>query len=73
MVEIEESPERKISIEALKHTYSLEDKFRRELDDMVYMQRMKSGNGHYMNTKKGIMHARVIESIRAYLHIGGHQ
>ena len=73
MVEIDKSPEKTITIDQLKSRYSLEEKFKKELDDMDFMDRIKHKDGFYMNTKKGLAHARVMEYLRKFLNIGGHQ
>ncbi|MDD4202859.1 MAG: hypothetical protein PHQ52_05275, partial [Candidatus Omnitrophica bacterium] len=63
----------KITVEQMKQRYSLEEKFRHELDDMDIMHRIKKDEEYYYNTPKGIAHGKVIEFLRDYLHIGGHQ
>jgi len=73
MVEIENSPSKKVTLSELKKLYSVEEKFRKELDDMIFMERMEKEGSDYKNTKKGITHARVMQFLRDFLHIGGHQ
>lgn len=73
MVEIYKAENKKITIEQMKKEYSLEEKFRHELDDMDIMHRIKKDGDYYYNTPKGIAHGKVIEWLRDYLHIGGHQ
>ena len=73
MVELDKSPDKRLTVDGIKSAYSLEEKLRRELDDMDYMLRMAKDGDAYTNTKKGITHARLMDFLREYLHIGGHQ
>ena len=73
MVEIDNGKDHKATIAQIKKNYSLEEKFRKELIDMDIMHRIKKDGNYYYNTSKGIAHGKVIEFLRVYLHIGGHQ
>jgi len=73
MIEVYTAPGKKLTFEGMKERYSMRDKFVRELDDMVYMGRIERKGDIYMNTPKGLTHAKVMTFLREYLHIGGHQ
>lgn len=73
MVEFDSAPEKRLTIDELKSRYSLEAKLKRELDDMNYMKRITKNGEYYMNTRKGITHAKIMDRLREYLHVGGHQ
>lgn len=73
MVEIEKSKEKKLTLEELENKYSLEKKFEGELEDMQYLDRLKKEDSRFANTEKGSQHAKIISSLRNFLHIGGHQ
>lgn len=73
MAEIAKSRDKRLTITELKSAYSLEDKFKREFKDMNFLDRIVEKDGFYVNTAKGQTHARVMEFLRDYLHIGGHQ
>jgi len=73
MIEIMNAEGGRIDLGGLKKNYSMEDKFKRELTDMVYMERMEEKGGVYSNTPKGRHHAFLMQSLRDFMHIGGHQ
>ncbi len=73
MMEIDQSTCRRITVDELKKKYSLEEKFKKELDDMDHMGRMRVAGEYYYNTPKGKAHADMMMWLRNYLHIGGHQ
>jgi len=73
MVEVETSPNKRLTKEGLKSRYSLEDKFKKELVDMDFMKRIELKDGKYSNTEKGRHHAGLMRFLRDYLNVGGHQ
>jgi len=73
MVEIDQSAEKRLTIEEIKSRYRLEDKVRKEFVDMDLMGRIKKTDNYYYNTEKGLFHAKIMTCLREYLHIGGHQ
>jgi len=73
MVELHQSLAGKLTLEEIKSRYSLENKVKKELEDMDIMDRILKKDGYYVNTKKGLAHAKIIHALRDYLHIGGHQ
>ncbi len=73
MTDIDRSDRRKLTLEELKSEYSLEDKFRYEVDDMIYLDRLIKTGDFIRNTPKGRTHAVIIKFLRDYLNIGGHQ
>jgi len=62
-----------MSLTGIKAEYDLAEKFKQEIDDMVYVNRLVQEDGYIKNTPKGIMHAKIITFLRNYLNIGGHQ
>ncbi|MDD5440511.1 MAG: hypothetical protein PHS37_10045, partial [Candidatus Omnitrophica bacterium] len=66
-------PEKRLTLDGMKQRYSMEEKFRRELDDMIYMGRIQKSGDFYVNTAKGLIHVKVMNFLRNYLHLGGHQ
>ena len=73
MVDIDESAQRRLTLREIRSGYSLEEKFKDELEDMQYLDRIKKEGDYYKNTPKGSTHAKVIGFLRSYLNIGGHQ
>ncbi len=73
MIEIDRSPDRRLTVDQVKSRYSLEDKFERELADMEHVGRIVKDGEFYKNTTKGSFHAKVVGFLRDYLNIGGHQ
>ena len=53
MIELEMSPEKKLSYEEMKRIYPPNDVFKRRLQDMLDSECILLENGRYRNTKKG--------------------
>lgn len=73
MVDIEESRDKRLSLDQIKSGYDLEDKFRYEVEDMVFLKRLVKEKNYIKNAPMGRTHAKVIEAVRKYMNIGGHQ
>lgn len=73
MVDIEQSKHKQLRLDEIKAGYSLEDKFRYEIEDMIFLKRIAKEGAYIKNTEQGKIHARLIKFLRDYLNIGGHQ
>jgi hypothetical protein len=67
MVEIENSPGKKLAFEEVRQVYSLDEKINAELEDMVILGRFSQEEGSYILTPKGRMHTRIFQFVRNYL------
>jgi hypothetical protein len=67
LVELENAPERKLTLEQLKERYSLDKKIDDELEDMVILGRLDKDGDFYVNTLKGQKHNKIFKLIREYL------
>jgi len=57
------------SCQEIKDQYSLEEKFKSELEDLVQLKRIEKSGDNFRNTYKGYQHARIIEFLRDYLNL----
>lgn len=69
MVEIEKSPNKKLSFEEIKQSYNLSDKLDYELEDMIMLKMIERKNGFFSNTKRGKRHAFMVRFLRQYLNL----
>jgi predicted transcriptional regulator len=67
MVEIANSPEKKLTLEEIKKLYDMSKKVIDELNDMIILGSLKKEANFYMMTERGKMHARIFKAIRNYL------
>lgn len=67
MIEIENSPEKKLTLEQIKQLYSIDKKISCELEDMLVLGSVSKMSGFYINTTKGRMHMLIFKTIRDYL------
>lgn len=67
MVEIENSPQKRLTLEEIKQLYSIDKKISQELEDMVILRRLNKESDFYINTDKGRTHLKIFKYIRDYL------
>jgi len=67
LIEIENSPIRRLNTEQIKQKYSMEEKVSDELEDMVILGRLAKEGSFYKNTPKGNWHSKIFRFIREYL------
>ncbi len=70
MIEIENSPQKRLSFEELKKPYSGEEIFLRRLGHMLEGNYLKDESGYYSNTKKGRLEARLFGFLKNLLKLG---
>ena len=69
MIEIEASPQKKLSLDELKKLYSFDRKVSGELEDLVLFRRLEKEANLYKITPKGRIHLKIFKSIRDYLRL----
>lgn len=69
MVEIEQSPEKRLRVEEIHERYDPKKMQTRRLYDMLYGGYMIKEGEYYKNTKKGELHARIFRFCKTYLHL----
>ncbi len=67
MIEIEESAQKRLTLEQLKQLYSIDKKIYDELQDMVALGRLNREGPFYSITTKGRMHMSIFRFARGYL------
>lgn len=67
LVEIENSPQKKLSLEQIKQRFSIDKKIGDELEDMVILGRLNKDSEFYIVTQKGRLHCKIFKFIREYL------
>lgn len=67
LIEIKNSPEKKLSLGQLKENYSIDKKISYELEDMVILGSLKKEGNYFANTAKGKLHCNIFKFIREYL------
>lgn len=69
MVEIEDSPEKGLTLKEIKERYSLKEKLSYELEDMMHLKVISKDSGYFKNTLKGSYYARFIKFLRDFLRL----
>ena len=69
MVEIEQSPHKRLRIEEIHEYYDPKGMQTRRLRDMLYGGYVVKEGDYYKNTKKGELHARIFCFGKKYLHL----
>lgn len=69
MIEIEQSPEKRLRIEGIHQRYDPKSMQTRRLNDMLYGGYVIKEGEYYKNTKKGDLHARIFCFCKKYLHL----
>jgi len=67
MIEIQRSPEKRLSLEEMKRLYSIDRKISCELEDMVVLGHLSRESDFYKITPKGRKHMLIFKNIRNYL------
>lgn len=69
MIEIEESPKKRLRVEEIHQRYDPKSMQTRRLHDMLYGGYVIKEGEYYKNTKKGELHARVFRFCKTYLRL----
>lgn len=69
MIEIEQSPQKRLRIEEIHEHYDPKKMQTRRLYDMLNGGYMIKEGEYYKNTKKGELHARIFRFCKTYLHL----
>ena len=69
MMEIEESPEKRLRVEEIHQHYDPKNMQTRRLHDMLYGGYVIKEGEYYKNTIKGQTHARIFRFCKIYLHL----
>ena len=69
MLEIENSPKKRLTLGDIKKLYSIDKKVSDELEDLVIMGRLNKESNFYSITPKGKIHMRIFQFIRDYLRL----
>lgn len=69
MAEIEQSRDKKLTLETLSARYSIKEKVLGELDDMVHLGYLNKKNGRYYLTPRGRFYVRIFQGVRNYLRL----
>lgn len=69
MIEIEESPQKRLRVEEIHERYNPKEMQTRRLRDMLYGGYVIKEGEYYKNTKKGELHARIFRFCKTYLHL----
>lgn len=67
MLEIEDSHNKRLTLDEIKQVYSLDRKIDDELEDMVFLGCLKNESGFYVLTKKGKIQMKLFKLIRDFL------
>ena len=70
MVDIENAPYKKLTLEQIKHNYSLGEKISYEVEDIKYAGFMSEDSGYFKNTAKGAQYAKLMKFLKDYLKLG---
>lgn len=70
MIELENSPEKKLSCEEIKRVYGFDEILSKRLKHMLDSKYIVENSGYYMNTKKGRFEARVLKFLKEFLNLG---
>lgn len=70
MIEIDNSPQKALSLEELKKIYTQDYIFLRRLEHMVENGYLEFKNGKYINTRRGVMEAKLFKFLKEILHLG---
>ena len=69
MVDISRSKNKCLDIQQIKNSFSMHNKLKTEIEDMVELKRITQEEDYYTNTSKGSMQAKVFMMIRDYLNL----
>lgn len=70
MMDIDNSANRKLSLEQIKQIYNLDGKIAYELEDMKYIGYISEDSRYFKNTVEGSRYARFAEFLKNYLNLG---
>ena len=70
MIEMENSPQKKLTAEEIKEVYSLDGLLTRRLGHMVGTNYIVENSGYYTNTRKGRFEARLFKFLKDFLQLG---
>ena len=70
MIELENSPEKQLTVEQIKEAYSLDYLLLRRLGHMVGTNYITENAGYYKNTRKGRYEARLFKFLKEFLQLG---
>lgn len=70
MIEIENSPDKKLNFEQIKTAYNMEDKIAREIDDITGSKFVIEEDGYYKNLTKGRLYVSMLKFLKNYLNLG---
>lgn len=69
MIEIEQSPMKRLRVEEIHERYDPKGMQRRRLQDMLYGGYVIKEGEYYKNTKRGKLHAHIFKFCKIYLHL----
>ncbi|MCX5694709.1 MAG: hypothetical protein NT014_06300 [Candidatus Omnitrophica bacterium] len=67
MIEINHSPESKLSLAQIKQRYSIDEKISDKIEDMAVLGYIKKEAGQYMLTSKGRKYMNFFKFVRDFL------
>jgi len=69
MVELDWHPEKKMTLESIKKSYSIDQKLEDEIEDMIAIGRLEADGDFIKNTPQGTMHAKIIKKLKEILNL----
>lgn len=70
MIELENSPEKKLSFDEIKKIYDFNEILSRRLGHMADSKYIVQNSGYYTNTKKGRLEAKTFKFLKDFLNLG---
>lgn len=70
MIELENSPEKKLSFDEIKRIYDFNEILSRRLGHMIGSKYIVEDSGYYINTPKGRFEAKVFKFLKDFLNLG---
>ena len=70
MIEIEDSPVKKLTFEEIERIYNFNTILSRRIEHMKYGKYIVDDKGYYINTKKGKFEAKVFRFLKEFLRLG---
>jgi len=70
LIEIENSPEKKLTFEGIAKAYDMEDKIKREIEDLLNVKFIKEENGYYRTLPRGYLYSSMIMFLKKFLNLG---
>lgn len=70
MIELENSPAKKLSYDEIKKVYNFDEILSRRLQHMLDSKYIVENSGYYINTKKGRFEAEVLKFLKEFLNLG---